>query len=251
MDKITPETLKTWGPCIEGYRRYCELFPDGADLETAIDGLVADGHDDWGYWLFSECRNRNLFPDIVSRGHRNSGHRNSGDWNSGDWNSGHWNSGDRNSGDWNSGDRNSGHWNSGHRNSGDWNSGDRNSGDWNSGDWNSGHQNSGYFCSQTPDTILAFNKPCDREEWEAAYKPNFLLLDLTYWVDESDMTDEEKADDPNFYVRGGQLRTKDYKQAWKDSWNAAHPEDRIRIKDLPNFDAEVFYEITGIRVEES
>lgn len=60
------------------------------------------------------------------------------------------------------------------------------------------------------------------------------------------MTDEDKKADPNFYVRGGQLRTRDYKEAFKLSWDNADPEDRIKVKDLPNFDAEVFFEISGI-----
>jgi len=241
---ITKELLRKWNACQSGYRRFCELFPGGADLQTAMDGLIADGHDDWSYWLFDHCRQDGLYMDIISKGYRNSGDWNSGNRNSGDWNSGNRNSGDWNSGNWNSGNRNSGNWNSG-----DWNSGNRNSGDWNSGDWNSGNWNSGFFNSETPDTILIFNKPCCPKTWEKAYKPDFLYFHLTYWVDESELTDEEKASDPDFYVRGGQLRTKDYKEAFIDSWNKADPADRIRVKDLPNFDAKVFYEISGVDVD--
>lgn len=56
MDKITPEILRTWGPCLDGFNRFKELFPEGAGLETAINGLVKDGHDDWGFWLFNACK---------------------------------------------------------------------------------------------------------------------------------------------------------------------------------------------------
>ena len=275
-EKITPALLKSWSPCSDGYRRFCELFPDGADLQTAMDGLIADSHDDWAYWLFCACRERNLFDDIVCRGDRNSGYRNSGHWNSGHWNSGdqnsgdrnsgHWNSGywnsgdqnsgDRNSGHWNSGDqnsgdRNSGHWNSGHWNSGDQNSGDRNSGHWNSGDqnsghWNSGDQNSGYFNSITPDVLLVFNKICSRDAWNMAQKPDFLFFSLTEWIEESAMTEDEKQANPSYSDIGGYLRVMEYKEAWKQSWDNADPENRELVRKLPNFNAEVFFEITGI-----
>jgi len=263
---ITHDLLRSWSPCQDGYRRFCELFPSGADLKTAMNGLIADGHDDWSYWLFCKCRDNKMFLDIVSAGYRNSGNWNSGDWNSGNWNSGNWNSGyrnsgnwnsgnrnsgyrnsgNRNSGDWNSGDRNSGYRNSGNRNSGNWNSGDRNSGNWNSGDWNSGNRNSGFFNTDTPQTVRVFGKDCPRDVWESAPKPDFLFFDLTYWVDESEMTEAEKAADPHFYVRGGQLRKRDYKEAFKLSWENADKENRELIRKLPNFDADIFYKISGI-----
>jgi len=61
--------------------------------------------------------------------------------------------------------------------------------------------------------------------------------------------DEEKAADPGFFVRGGQLRKRDYKEAFRMSWEKADPSDRIRVKDLPNFDPGIFLEITGIDVD--
>ena len=88
---ITGELLKEWSACSDGLQRFCELFPDGADLQTAIDGLVEDGHNSWGEWLFDRCRERKLFPEIIQKGYRNSGNRNSGYGNSGDGNSGFFN----------------------------------------------------------------------------------------------------------------------------------------------------------------
>jgi len=229
--KITHELLRSWEPCSDGYKRFCELFPDGADLKTAMYGLIADGHDDWSYWLFEKSRNLGLFKDIISRGYRNSGNQNSGNWNSGNQNSGY-----RNSGDWNSGN-----WNSGYRNSGD-----LNSGNWNSGNWNSGNWNSGCLNTITPDELLIFNKLCKRDEWDKAYKPRFMFFDVTYWVNKSYMSDADKIADPHFHIRGGQLRCRGYKEAWKHAWDNADPVDRLRIKELPNFDADVFFEISGI-----
>jgi len=302
---ITPELLKSFSPCKEGYRRFIELFPEGATLDIAISGLCDDGHDSWGEWLFDKCRKNNLFQEVTSKGYkntgykntgykntgdrntgyrntgdRNTGYRNTGDWNTGDWNTGDWNTGgcntgSRNTGDWNTGYKNTGSRNTGYMNTGDKNTGDRNTGDWNTGgwntgsrntggwntgsrntgyrntgDWNTGDRNTGFFNTVTPDVILAFNKECPRDEWEKANKPDFLFFDLTYWVEESEMTDEEKTLDPGSHYRGGQLRKKDYKTAFKESWDNADPDDREKIKNLPNFDPQIFFEISGIDLRE-
>ena len=202
--------------------------------------------------------------ELVNTGSGNTGNRNSGDRNSGDGNSGNRNSGDRNSGnrnsgnrnsgDWNSGDgnsgnRNSGNWNSGDGNSGNWNSGDRNSGDGNSGNWNSGDWNSGNLNTITPDTILVFNKECSRETWNKAIKPDFMYFNvLNKFIYICDMTDKEKENNPDYETLGGYLRKMTYKEAWKYSWNNANKENRKLILKLPNFDNEIFKEITGIDV---
>jgi len=192
-------------------------------------------------------------------GNSNSGYRNSGNWNSGysnsgNSNSGSRNSGNRNSGNWNSGYSNSGYsnsgnWNSGYRNSGDSNSGNSNSGNWNSGNWNSGDSNSGFFNSDTPDKIRAFNKDCDRDFWNNSEKPNFISdIVINKWITELNMTDEEKKENPDFHVREGYLKTIDYKEAWKIAYNNSSEEDKRLLLKLPNFDANVFEEITGINV---
>ena len=184
----------------------------------------------------------------------NSGDWNSGDWNSGDCNSGYINSGNRNSGNWNSGNRNSGDWNSGNRNSGDWNSGrgnsgSRNSGNWNSGDWNSGNYNSGFFCTNSPKLRL-FNKETDftmeefmKTEWYAVLTSG--KFNLTKW---RAYTDEEKAQDERKRLIGGELITIPYKEACANWWASLSEKDKAIIKTIPNFDANIFAEITGIDV---
>ncbi len=157
-----------------------------------------------------------------------------------------------NTGENNTGNRNSGNSNSGNSNSGDWNSGYRNSGYRNSGNRNSGDRNSGDFNSTTPDTIRCFNKDVDRETWEQADKPQFIYnVNPNIWVDESDMTDDEKKEFSKFHDRGGYLKTIEYKEAWKIAWDEASEEDKTLLSKLPNFDADVFEEITGINVKES
>ena len=180
-------------------------------------------------------------------GGMNSGNRNSGDWNSGDWNSGDMNSGNRNSGDWNSGDWNSGNWNSGDMNSGDWNSGDMNSGDWNATSFSNG-----CFNTVSP-KIYMFNKPTD---WTFNYWRNCSARYLLNQIDDcpleyvylSDMTDEEKSAHPEAETTGGYLKkltTADNARKW---WAGLNADYRNIIFSLPNFDAEIFKEITGIDI---
>ena len=162
-------------------------------------------------------------------------------------NTGIFNSGNRNSGNWNSGN-----WNSGNRNSGNENSGNENSGNRNSGDWNSGDENRGYFNSLIPD-MLVFNKPCKREVWERAKKPGFLFFDLVTWVSFNLMTDTEKRGNPRAEVRGGCFKTLSYKEAFQKSYNDLSNAEREKqtalLKALPNFDADIFFEISGIRIK--
>ena len=190
-------------------------------------------------------------------GRSNSGYSNSGDWNSGNRNSGDWNSGDSNSGDSNSGNSNSGYMNSGdcnsgNRNSGDRNSGDRNSGYSNSGDWNSGDWNSGIFCAEKNPKIKIFDmdSDCTIKEWQNSEARDVLYcnFNLTEWVCESDMSKKEKTDNPKFYVAGGYLKTRTYKEAFAEMWGKLDKSQRKTVQELPNFDADKFEEITGVRI---
>ena len=158
------------------------------------------------------------------------------------------NSGNRNSGNCNSGDCNSGDWNSGNWNSGDWNSGNRNSGDWNKTSFSNG-----CFNTVSP-KIYMFNKPTDWtfEQWfncRARYLLNQIDdCPLEYvWFDS--MTDEEKAAHPEAETTGGYLKertTADNARKW---WAGLSADDRNIIFSLPNFDAAIFKEITGIDVD--
>jgi hypothetical protein len=190
-------------------------------------------------------------------GDRNSGNRNSGDSNSGYRNSGNWNSGDRNSGDRNSGDRNSGDWNSGNRNSGDSNSGYRNSGNWNSGNRNSGDSNSGYrnsgaFCTDEDPQVILFDKPTKMtvKEWEQTRACQLMYnIDPTVWVPWSIMTEEERKRNPKYEASEGYTKSIPMTEAWANFWGNLPDEDKQLFLDLPNFDAEKFKKITGIKVK--
>ena len=186
--------------------------------------------------------------ELINSGNCNSGNRNSGDWNSGGWNSGDRNSGDWNSGDWNSGNCNSGGWNSGNCNSGNRNSGNCNSGNRNSGGWNSGNCNSGFFNSDEP-CIRMFNKMTSFKR-EDVKIPSWCYFDLTVWVSHDTATEEEKTEHKTeIEICGGFLKPINYKDAWRIAWNKASIEERKKLFDLPNWDNQVFKEITGIDAE--
>ena len=137
---------------------------------------------------------------------------------------------------------NSGNWNSGNRNSGNRNSGDRNSGSWNSGNWNSGYLN-----SNKPDKIRIFNKYTDNTKFEF---PEYFYFDLTEFVSHDTATSAEKEKyKKEIETCGGFLRTLGYKEAWEKSYNKASDEDKAKTKKLPNFDADIFFEITGIKID--
>ena len=191
--------------------------------------------------------------ELINSGNRdsgnwNSGDRNSGNWNSGDLNSGHLNSGDMNSGDRNSGNRNLGNWNSGNLNSGDINSGNRNSGNYNSGDYNSGDWNSGFFNSDEP-CVRMFNKMTTYKRKDIKI-PFWCFFNLTVWVSHDTATEEEKTEHKaEIEICGGFLKKINYKDAWRIAWNKASIEERKELFDLPNWDNQVFKEITGIDAE--
>lgn len=186
----------------------------------------------------------NVNTGIGNSGYLNSGSFNLGNWNSGDRNSGNWNSGDYNSGSFNSGNRNSGIGNSGKRNLGDWNSGDWNSGIGNSGDWNSGDWNSGFFNSTTP-KLRIFNKETDVPIEDIVF-PSWLNFELVEWRDYESMTDREKRFYPDAKITGGYLKALDYKEAAQLSYAKASKEDQDLIEQVPNYDANVLFEIFGI-----
>lgn len=182
----------------------------------------------------------------------NSGYCNSGDYNSGHRNSGSYNSGHRNSGHGNSGHCNSGSRNSGYGNSGYCNSGHGNSGYCNSGNYNSGGYNSGLFNTNEPKMRL-FNRECEYtySEFLAKFGSCALNLALTEWVLSADMTDAEKEAHPSHETTGGYLKTFTYKEAWSNAWKNAGDDQKRWFLELPNFDADIFFEITGIYVNES
>ena len=172
-------------------------------------------------------------------GSRNTGSRNTGDWNTGDWNTGDWNTGD-----WNTGSRNTGSRNTGSRNTGDWNTGD-----WNTGDWNSTNYSTGFFNS-VEQNIFLFNKPTSMSRDEIHSLKGIQILNWNFenswWIYSVNMSDDEKKSNPKYETTGGYLKTVDFKTACKMMWENLSENERQEVMKLPNFDSNIFYEITGI-----
>ena len=154
----------------------------------------------------------------------------------------------------NAGIFNSGNWNSGDWNSGDWNSGNCNSGDWNSGDWNRGKYNSGCFNTVT-NKIHLFNKPSNwtYQDWSLSVAKRTMdcVPSNLVWVEFAQMTDEEKESYPAAKATGGYLRKipDDELAVIRNEWWARlSPDEKDEILKLPNFNKEIFKEITLIDV---
>jgi hypothetical protein len=63
------------------------------------------------------------------------------------------------------------------------------------------------------------------------------------------MTDEEKEAHPGWEARDGYLKHISLKEAWGNMWPNLNEKSRKVFRELPNFDAEKFREITGVEIE--
>ncbi|MCC0642191.1 hypothetical protein [Clostridioides sp. ES-S-0049-03] len=198
-----------------------------------------------------------------NKGDCNTGYNNIGRSNTGDYNIGSYDTGDRNTGNWNTGDDNRGNRNSGHDNIGDDNTGYCNVGDYNTGnynigkcntgEWNIGDYNTGIFCTDVP-KIRMFNKETDLtyEDWMNSEARNILKRNsyLTKWINIENMSEEEMENNPEYLINHGYLKVfSTFKEMYKDMWDSLTEEEKKIIMDIPNFDADIFKEITGIEVK--
>ena len=219
--------------------------------------IVNEGHDCTG---------------LCNTGDRNTGDHNTGDWNTGNWNTGDCNTGNRNTGNCNTGNRNTGNRNTGNRNTGDWNTGDcntgncntgnwntgdcntgnRNTGNRNTGDWNSSNYSTGFF-NNKQQPIYMFNQPIEIRRENIYSIKGFQILrwnfENSWWVYSENMTEKEKATHPEHETTGGYLKTVDFKTACGMMWKKLDNEERAAVIEIPNFDADVFKDITGIDIK--
>jgi hypothetical protein len=188
-----------------------------------------------------------------STGDYSTGYRSTGDQSTGNWSTGYWSTGYRSTGDQSTGNWSTGYWSTGDRSTGDystgnWSTGYRSTGNGSTGDWSTSDYSTGHFSTIDDTGFGAFNKPCSREEWENAKKPEFIYFNLTEWVPEEEMSDQDKEDFGSHKTTGGYLKALDYSDAWAKAWNGATEEDKELLCKLPNFDADVFKKISGIDV---
>ena len=181
---------------------------------------------------------------LQNTGDWNTGNRNTGNCNTGNCNTGNRNTGNRNTGDWNTGNRNTGNRNTGNRNTGDCNTGNCNTGDWNSTDYSTG------FFNSVEQNIFLFNKPTSMSRDEIYSLKGIQILNWNFenswWIYSINMSDDEKKSNPKYETTGGYLKTVDFKTACKMMWENLSENERQEVMKLPNFDSNIFYEITGI-----
>ena len=154
----------------------------------------------------------------------------------------------------NIGSNNTGYINTGNRNTGDcntgsWNTGNWNTGNWNTGNWNTGSWNTGFFNTKENECYI-FDNPSGMTPTEFRKSRYYAALNaapfiLTEWIY---YTDKEKAEDKAKELIGGYLKRYDYKEACANWWTMLSDEDKAIIQLIPNFDADKFEKITGIRV---
>ena len=113
------------------------------------------------------------------------------------------------------------------------------------GRWNSsgeGHQKH----------LRVFNQDVSEARYNEVKKllaDNEIKITLTKWTDYDKLEKSEQTDTAK--QLGGLLKTFSYEDAWLNFWNEATKKQKNSILDLPEFDADIFKEITGIDVGKS
>lgn len=101
--------------------------------------------------------------------------------------------------------------------------------------------------------IMLFNKPSDwtYRDWlesEAKRLLNTIPKNVVKWICSENMTDNEKAEHPTHETTGGYLKILDESECGQIWWDGLSEYNRHIIRSLPNFDAAIFEECTGIKV---
>lgn len=228
------------------------------NADSSSTGYFNTGKNNEGHYN-SGCGN----PGSYNTGNYNTGDENTGWHNSGNNNVGDRNSGWGNTGDGNFGERNTGNFNLGYRNTGDNNIGERNTGDYNIGQYNTGNFNLGRFnsgdfnrgnnstgCFNTKEEkIKLFDKPSNYtyDDWDSSEAHRImygLMADVFEVITHSDKDGWAKE----YFEKEAEVVQLEREEAAQAQWDSLTREEQEVVKSLPNFDAEIFYQCTGIRV---
>lgn len=186
------------------------------EVNVDFTGNCNTGDYNTGYRNTGDCNTGSYNTGDCNTGGYNTGDCNTGNCNAGYRNAGNYNAGNRNAGTRNTGDCNAGILNAGNRNAGYRNTGNYNTGDCNTGNYNAGDLNCGFFNTGRPKYIECFNKPIPFEVFE---KTSFPL-----WIN---------VETPSH-------------ECFRKYFEKASQGDVAMTLKLPNFDYEIFEEITGI-----
>ena len=102
--------------------------------------------------------------------------------------------------------------------------------------------------------ITFFDKESDMtfKQWrnsEAYQLLRRIQFEPNQWIWEDEMSEAEKAKHPEYKTTDGYLKIRDNTDCCKEWWNGLTEREKQVIMSIPNFDADKFYLITGIRVE--
>ena len=252
---LCDEGKNNTGACNRGSYNSGDLNIGDYNVGDSNTGNLNTGDENIGY--------RNTGDDNYGRyncGYSNIGNFNVGEINRGDFNCGDFNIGNTNTGSHNHGHRNTNHYNIGNSNSGGSNKGMMNSGHFNIGDYNSGCFNkcsnsTGFFCTKTPDMIM-FNKPTDLNYEQIMNSEGMRLLlsmpEMTVFHritnnSDTELLTEDKKESDVYKTYGEYYKiteiTSEERQQW---WDKLKASEKKAVRNLPNFDPEIFKEITGI-----
>ena len=136
-------------------------------------------------------------------------------------------------------------------NTGLFNTGDMNTGNWNTGMFNACDRSTGLFNTEEKKTVPIFNKDSGltwneiyRKDWYEALRRGSFKLTEWIWY-----TEEEMKDSPIRQAIQGYLKQYTFEEACLNWWDSLSSECKELIKTMPNFDAEIFKEITRIEVK--
>ena len=101
--------------------------------------------------------------------------------------------------------------------------------------------------------IFMFNNSSDWTylDWMQSNARSFLNeipKNVVEWVYSEDMTEEEKTAYPTHKTTGGYLKVLDESECAQLWWDGLPDYKKDTIRDLPNFDPEIFKQCTGITV---
>jgi len=170
---------------------------------------------------------------------------NTGHCSTGDYSTGNRSTGDYSTGDFSTGNRSTGDFSAGNRSTGHFSTGDYSTGDFSTGDCSISNHSTGHFSTIDYSGYGWFDKPCEKQ-WSEIDVPNFNYFKVAYWIEEENMTDEEKEGNTTYKTTKGFLKSVDYKTAWKVFWRKTDEDNKKKFFNLPNFDWEIFTEITGL-----
>lgn len=86
-------------------------------------------------------------------------------------------------------------------------------------------------------------------QWEQTKAYDLMWsINPTTWVQWSAMSEEEQKSNPKLEASEGYTKSIPLKEAWVNAWGNWSEENKKEFTSLENFDQQIFFEITGIKI---